>query len=358
MARKLAPYPWEALEPVSRRAAREGAAARRALQRALDLSAIEQTLSGLLDTEVRLVLRELSALDTPPPAAPSVSLALADGSAEAALWLDPELTAHALGRVLSRPVELSSGGALDPDSAGALGALVAETARRAFAGMALRLRAPAPMAPGPGVGAQLSAIVGERAYEVWGFVRHHARPTTDDPTFSLAALGALPIAVPLVVGVGVADRDELGRLRPGDAWLMGAGCWLDATGAGRGALAAPGAELGVGVDLSPSGGIVVRELLPLAVEESRAMTNPEQLDQNISEAVADAPLVVRVEVGSVTLTAREWSALRPGDVIETGRRIAEPVVLRVAGREVARGELVNVEGELGVRIRQLSGGEP
>jgi flagellar motor switch/type III secretory pathway protein FliN len=29
------------------------------------------------------------------------------------------------------------------------------------------------------------------------------------------------------------------------------------------------------------------------------------------------------------------------------------VILRVAGREVARGELVSLEGELGVRIREV-----
>jgi flagellar motor switch/type III secretory pathway protein FliN len=58
-------------------------------------------------------------------------------------------------------------------------------------------------------------------------------------------------------------------------------------------------------------------------------------------------------MGAVSLTAREWAELGAGDVIETGRRIAEPVILRVAGREVARGELVNLEGELGVRIREL-----
>ena len=34
------------------------------------------------------------------------------------------------------------------------------------------------------------------------------------------------------------------------------------------------------------------------------------------------------------------------------------VVLRVAGLEVARGELVSVDGELGVRIREIAHGEP
>jgi flagellar motor switch protein FliM len=70
----------------------------------------------------------------------------------------------------------------------------------------------------------------------------------------------------------------------------------------------------------------------------------------------ETPIVVRVELGSISMTAREWARLGPGDVIETSQRIAEPVVLRVAGREVARGELVNVDGQVGVRIQKLYDG--
>jgi flagellar motor switch/type III secretory pathway protein FliN len=83
------------------------------------------------------------------------------------------------------------------------------------------------------------------------------------------------------------------------------------------------------------------------------MSDPAKPEASLTDAVLDSPVVVRVEVGAVSMSAREWAELAPGDVIETGRRIAEPVVLRVAGREVARGELVNLEGELGVRIREL-----
>jgi flagellar motor switch/type III secretory pathway protein FliN len=57
-------------------------------------------------------------------------------------------------------------------------------------------------------------------------------------------------------------------------------------------------------------------------------------------------------MGAVTMPAREWAGLAPGDVIALGKRVSEPVVLRVAGLEVARGELVDIEGELGVRIRE------
>jgi flagellar motor switch/type III secretory pathway protein FliN len=40
-----------------------------------------------------------------------------------------------------------------------------------------------------------------------------------------------------------------------------------------------------------------------------------------------------------------------GDVVTLGRRVGEAVTLRVGGAVVARGELVVVDGEVGVRIK-------
>jgi len=70
------------------------------------------------------------------------------------------------------------------------------------------------------------------------------------------------------------------------------------------------------------------------------------------DALEDAPVVVRVELGVVELPAREWAALADGDVLAIGRKLGDPAVLRVGGVEVARGELVQVDGEYGVRIRR------
>jgi flagellar motor switch/type III secretory pathway protein FliN len=121
-------------------------------------------------------------------------------------------------------------------------------------------------------------------------------------------------------------------------------------------LAAPGQDWGVAGALSRDGKIVIRgERVQLLPDAGESMSDSVKSEASLTEAVLNSPIVVRVEVGTVSLTAREWAELGPGDVIETGRRIAEPVVLRVAGREVARGELVNLEGELGVRIRELIG---
>ena len=70
----------------------------------------------------------------------------------------------------------------------------------------------------------------------------------------------------------------------------------------------------------------------------------------LAGSLGEVPVVVRVEIGAAQMTAREWSRLGAGDVITLGRRIGEHVVLRAGGDEVARGELVDVEGEIGVRI--------
>ena len=52
---------------------------------------------------------------------------------------------------------------------------------------------------------------------------------------------------------------------------------------------------------------------------------------------------MRIPLGKLT-------TLAPGAVLETGVALGGPVELRVQGRTVARGELVDVEGEVGVRI--------
>jgi type III secretion system YscQ/HrcQ family protein len=180
-------------------------------------------------------------------------------------------------------------------------------------------------------------------------------PTLPDLAPSLAELGDVPIALGLVVAAAALDRAEHAALGPGDAWLAGAGWWINRELCGRAVLAAPDAENGISVELLPGGGMVVRGRERIALEVD---TMSEEMSEAVGDAALDAPLVVRVELGSVSMTAREWARLRPGDVIEIGQRIAEPVTLRIAGRAVARGELVDVEGELGVRVRELvSAGE-
>ena len=73
--------------------------------------------------------------------------------------------------------------------------------------------------------------------------------------------------------------------------------------------------------------------------------------------LGDIPMVAVVELGRVQLTADEVVRLRSGQLIEVGRSPTEPVDLVVNGKLVAKGELVEIEGSLGVKLVSLSQGE-
>jgi flagellar motor switch protein FliM len=84
-------------------------------------------------------------------------------------------------------------------------------------------------------------------------------------------------------------------------------------------------------------------------QESERRPDEAATDQLLREL----PVEVVCELGRVTMTGRELLEMGPGAVIPVGRPLAGPVDLTVGGRVVARGELVDVEGEVGVRIIQL-----
>lgn len=68
-------------------------------------------------------------------------------------------------------------------------------------------------------------------------------------------------------------------------------------------------------------------------------------------AALRVPLTVRVGVTEMPLS--EVAALAPGSVVELNKRVGDVVDILVAGTLVARGELVSVEGQLGVRITEV-----
>jgi type III secretion system YscQ/HrcQ family protein len=74
----------------------------------------------------------------------------------------------------------------------------------------------------------------------------------------------------------------------------------------------------------------------------------------VPDVAADAPVELSVELARFSLTLGELQRTRPGDVLVTGRAIGESVTLRVAGRAIAQGDLVDVDGEVGLRITQFA----
>jgi type III secretion system YscQ/HrcQ family protein len=64
-------------------------------------------------------------------------------------------------------------------------------------------------------------------------------------------------------------------------------------------------------------------------------------------------LTVRVELAARRLRLDELSRLRVNQILDLGCKATDPVDLIVDGRRIARGELVDIEGRLGVRITQV-----
>jgi type III secretion system YscQ/HrcQ family protein len=69
--------------------------------------------------------------------------------------------------------------------------------------------------------------------------------------------------------------------------------------------------------------------------------------------VEELPVELVVELGRVELTGAQVLDLDAGDVVALERPLAGRVDLRVSGRLIARGELVNIDGEAGVRLVEV-----
>lgn len=74
-----------------------------------------------------------------------------------------------------------------------------------------------------------------------------------------------------------------------------------------------------------------------------------------ADLMNDIPLQISVELGRVSTTAEEVVALKVGHVFDLNRVAGEPLDLSVMGKVVARGELVEIDGNLGIRILSLAG---
>src|SRR5579875_2748479 len=97
------------------------------------------------------------------------------------------------------------------------------------------------------------------------------------------------------------------------------------------------------------------------------MSEPVELAQ-LSEAVpaeppqmadlkrlSDVPIDLTVEIGRTRLTVGETLELRQGSILTLNRMAGEPVDLLVNGTPIARGEVVVIDEQFGVRITDVLG---
>jgi type III secretion system YscQ/HrcQ family protein len=104
------------------------------------------------------------------------------------------------------------------------------------------------------------------------------------------------------------------------------------------------------VPSSGGGRLTVTALAQRTPSPREALAVKNTPDPDASVAANDVPVTLVVELGRVNLSLRRLADLKPGDVVELGRHSREPVELTSGGRLVARGELVQIDNELGVRV--------
>jgi flagellar motor switch protein FliN len=71
------------------------------------------------------------------------------------------------------------------------------------------------------------------------------------------------------------------------------------------------------------------------------------------ERLYDVPVELAVEIGRTQMTIREALALGPGSLVTLNRLAGEPVDLLVNGKRIARGEVVVLDEEFGLRVTEV-----
>jgi flagellar motor switch protein FliN/FliY len=84
-------------------------------------------------------------------------------------------------------------------------------------------------------------------------------------------------------------------------------------------------------------------------EESRVATRP------LLESLGDVPVRVSAVLGKTRIDVQSLLALDDGAVIELNRKVGEPIDIYVNDTLIARGELVIVDGSVGVTLTEIIG---
>jgi flagellar motor switch/type III secretory pathway protein FliN len=288
----------------------------------------------------------------------AVTFTTDDRSVQVAIRPESALVVAAVERVLQQlPALPRADHPLDTVQQGVAAALALEVGRRV--GLRRPLRIDATAFETSDLHLAVDVFVDERPYAVGMWVVVSPLLGAVEPRLS-----DLPVTLEAVAGASLGRLGELATLGRGDGWFPGSTGWqvtlTNGTLAGGGWLCAANSEDGIPVEYSPDGSVVVSARggmpggLPWDAGEETAMDTS---DPAFTDTILDAPVIVRIEVASVTLTARQWAELAPGDVVQTAAPVGQAVTLRAAGRAIAQGELVSVDGELGVRILQIPGAQ-
>ncbi len=99
-----------------------------------------------------------------------------------------------------------------------------------------------------------------------------------------------------------------------------------------------------------AGGVTFEEMLAAEQEEDSAGGEKTASDL---EAVFDVPVRLSVVLGRTKMPVSKLLKMDVGSVVELDRQVGEAIDIYVNDRLVARGEIVLVEGRLGVTMTEI-----
>ena len=131
---------------------------------------------------------------------------------------------------------------------------------------------------------------------------------------------------------------------------------------GMGMGMAPGMGMGMspGMGMMPNMGMNMQQpmgmpninIQPASFQPFSADVNAMQSQENI-ELIKDVPLEVTVELGRTQKSISDILDFAPGTIIELDKIAGEPVDVLVNGKLVAKGEVVVIEENFGVRVTEI-----
>ena len=89
------------------------------------------------------------------------------------------------------------------------------------------------------------------------------------------------------------------------------------------------------------------QFTPLSME-------PVQINEANIGLILDVPLQITVELGRTKKTIKEILDLSTGSIVELDKLAGEPVEIQVNGHFLAKGEVVVIDENFGVRITEIA----
>ena len=125
-------------------------------------------------------------------------------------------------------------------------------------------------------------------------------------------------------------------------------------------MGAPGMDFSMGMGMQPQMGAPQQMGMPMPnVNIQPASFTPFSMDVNAMQSqenialIKDVPLEVTVELGRTSKAMSDILDFAPGTIIELDKIAGEPVDVLVNGKLVAKGEVVVIEENFGVRVTEI-----